>query len=113
MSKKRVKSNTEDESKKLVFEWLSDFDPKVVKGLVLDENLEYLDKTIERLEGLMIKSAGESQIAATARVRAIARDTEKSTAGLINGIKYAVSFLTLGNKESFNEDDNSERQDIQ
>lgn len=110
---KKGKRNIEDESSRLVFKWLSDFDPKVVKGLVLDENLEYLDKTIERLEGLMIKSAGESKIAPTARVRAIARDTEKSTAGLINGIKYAVSFLTLGNKENFNEDSDSERQDIQ
>ncbi len=97
----------------LVFKWLSDFDPTVVKGNVLDGNIEMLEKTIERLEGLLVKSVEESKTASTARARAIARDTEKSTAGLINGIKFGISFLLYGEKENLNEDSNSERQEVQ
>lgn len=107
------KKSSKEESQKLILGWLSNFDPNVVKGKVLDENIEYLQKTIDRLEGLMIKSALESKTASTARARAIARDTEKSTSGLINGITYAVSFLTLGDKEIFNENNTSQGQDLQ
>lgn len=100
-------------SDSLVFKWLTDFDPKIVKGSVLDQNIEYLDKTIERLEGLLIKSVEESRTSQTARTRAIARDTQKSVEGLINGIKFGISFLALGDKDNFNEDNDMQGEDLQ
>lgn len=109
MGKKRENRD----SQALVYAWLSDFDPQKIKGNVLEENVEYLEKTIARLEGLVAKSHGDSQTASTARARAIARDTEKSVAGLVNGIKFGISLLMHGKETSFNEDSTSKGQDIQ
>jgi hypothetical protein len=113
MSNRQQEKKKGKDSQALTFKWLSEFDPESVRGQVLDVNIVYLEKMMERLEGLMVKAAGESKTASTARARAIARDTEKSTAGLLNGIKFGISFLLYGEKENLNEDSNSERQEIQ
>ena len=109
MSKKKENKD----SQALVYAWLSDFEPQIVKNNVLEANIEYLEKTISRLEGLVAKAHGDSQTATTARARAIARDTEKSVAGLVNGIKFGISLLLHGKETDFNEDPTSKRQDIQ
>jgi len=44
MGKKRENKD----SQALVYAWLSDFDPQKIKGNVLEENVEYLEKTIAR-----------------------------------------------------------------
>jgi hypothetical protein len=108
MSKK--KENQDNQA--LVYAWLSDFEPEKVKEQVLEANIEYLEKTMARLEGLMVKCHGDSQTASTARARAIARDTEKSVAGLINGIKYGISFLLHGKEVNLNENDISQREEL-
>jgi hypothetical protein len=113
MSSRNKERQKSKDAQALTFKWLSDFDPASVKGKVLDENIVYLEKMMERLEGLMIKSAGESKTASTARARAIARDTEKSTAGLLNGIKFGISFLLYGAEENLNENSHSEGQEVQ
>lgn len=110
MSKEKRKNQ---DSQAIVYAWLSDFDPKVVQGNVLESNIEYLEKTISRLEGLMIKSSGDSKTASTARARAIARDTEKSVAGLINGIKYGISFLLHGKEVNLDENNSSQGEELQ
>ncbi len=108
---KNKKNN--QESQALVYAWLSDFEPKKVQGQVLESNIEYLEKTMTRLEGLMMKCHGESQTASTARARAIARDTEKSVAGLINGIKYGISFLLHGKEVNLDENNTSQGEELQ
>lgn len=88
----------------LMSQWLSNFDANIVKNSVLKENISYLEKTIVNLETLCLKSKEESQKASTSRARARARDTEKTIEGLINGIKFSISFMHYGNKEDLNVD---------
>ena len=109
MSKKK----NNQESQALVYAWLSEFEPNKVQGQVLESNIEYLEKTMSRLEGLMMKCHGDSKTASTARARAIARDTEKSVSGLINGIKYGISFLLHGKEVNLNEDNNGQGEELQ
>lgn len=111
MSKEEDKQ--ERESQLLVLKWLSEFEPENVSGSVLDENIKYLEKTMERLEGLMVKSISDSRRLPTARGRAIARDTAKSTEGLVNGIKYGISFLIYGNKEILDDNNNGTGPNVQ
>ena len=92
-----------DPNVELVYKWLTDFDTNIVKEQVLEQNIEYLEKTIISLEALCVKAKTESQTAGTSRARAAARDTEKSAAGLINGIKFAISFMLYGKEENLND----------
>lgn len=93
-----------EENMELVSKWLLDFDADVIKGQVLEQNIEYLEKTIKNLEVLCAKSKSDSQTADTSRARAAARDTEKASSGLANGIKFAISFMIYGKEENLNDD---------
>lgn len=93
-----------EEAEQTVLKWLSEFEPADVQGSVLSENIAYLEKTIERLEGLALKANSDSKTAPTSRARGIARDTEKTTNGVINGIKFGIAFLLYGKEEDLNED---------
>lgn len=56
-------------------------------------NLEYLEKNIERLEQLALMFYSQSKDPnMPPRLRARARDLQQNTLGLINGIKFGISF---------------------
>lgn len=81
---------------------------EIVRGHVLDANVEYLEKNILRLETLKLKAKADSTSLENSRARAIARDTEKMCEGMIAGIKFGISFLLYGDGENLGgEDENS------
>lgn len=98
-----LQNDKESTNTELVSKWLMDFDAESVRNSVLEENIEYLEKTIRSLETLCAKSVSDSHKADTARARAIARDTEKTVSGMINGIKFAISFMLYGKEENLND----------
>lgn len=83
-------------------------DSELVRGHVLDSNIEYLEKNILRLETLRLKAKADSTSLENSRARAIARDTEKMCEGMIAGIKFGISFLLFGGSEDLGgEDENN------
>lgn len=86
-----------------ILECVDSFDPQEFKGKTLDSNIEYLEKTLERLEGLRTKAAIDMRTAKTARIRGVARDTMNQVDGLIAGIKFGISYC-IYSEENLNED---------
>jgi len=74
---------------------LADFDK--LKDL---PNQKYLEFQINRLEQMLIVyRASSSNKALPARIRARSRDLEQNCVGLINGIKFSISFWQHKNKD--------------
>jgi len=67
-------------------------------------NLRYLEAYLKRLEGLrVLYSTQSTNIDIPPRIRARSRDLEQNTMGLINGIKFGISFML--NKDKVLEDE--------
>lgn len=86
-----------------ILDCVENFDPEMARGKTLDSNIEYLEKTLERLEGLRTKAAIDMRTARTARVRGIARDTLNQVDGLMAGIKFGISYC-IHSEEDLNEE---------
>lgn len=68
-------------------------------------NLEYLEAQISKLEAISDhhRSISNSIVHST-RVRARSRDMEQSCTGLINGIKFGISFMLGRDRDLMKED---------
>ncbi len=99
------------DSLELVKTWTADFKAESVKNAVLEGNVEYLEKTLVSLEAHRTKCENDQKTANTARARAVARDTEKTLVGFINGVKFGISFLLYGKEGNLSETDNPSRKE--
>lgn len=78
-------------SKFLLRQVLKEYDQETQKGL---PNQEFLEKQIERLNGLLVYYRAQSIDARLPpRIRARSRDLQQNVMGLINGIKFGISFM--------------------
>lgn len=75
---------------------LREFDPKETKF----NHRDYLEGQLNNLEKMVISYRVQSQNKELSpRIRARSRDLEQNAMGLLNGIKFALSFLDHQDKE--------------
>lgn len=85
-----MNANADIKAKLLLRELLQNFEPRK-EGV---SNEEYLDEQLKHLETVRVTyRARSSDARIPARLRARARDLEQNAAGLINGIKFGISFI--------------------
>lgn len=79
---------------------------KILNGFKSDgyNHKDYLESQIENLESLIVMYRAQSKNKELPpRIRARSRDLEQNTMGLLNGIKFSLSFIERQNRENIDD----------
>lgn len=77
-------------SKLILRQWLGQFKPEEINS----NNVQYLEQQLEHLQAMSMTYAAQSiNKKLPPRIRARSRDLQQNCIGLINGIKFALSFI--------------------